>query len=1104
MNKRLSSAIRIAAFLLGIVSLLPCRCWAQPQEFIESHCLACHDSTTREAGVDLSSFDSIDSAEELLVWSRAYEQIALKRMPPAEEPAPSEEQRAEFLPILAQRLIDVERQRRESGAGYLRRMTRYEYENTIREVFDLPGIALANQLPADGSAHGFDKHTQALDLSHVTLAKYIESADQVLEMAIATQPTAPTIRRRRISLVNRGGFVAHVVGNGDGVLLRNFGVDPQFPPAANQSHLDEGAHERLGIYERESTVGLFRHEDESFNPYFIEHVTIYPGKYRIRTSLWSFQWDKGTVLPGRRTEVARLSVVQLTGDGRGGQHPSNVLGYFDAPSMSPLEHEMVAWLNRNELIGFNTASLAPAANYARQGRAMAFTGPGIACDWLEVEGPLHEVWPPASHQFLFGDLPLKQWIDDPANPRRPPVRPRYRQLGAGMNRPDPEQGLWTVHSEEPHADARRLLTRVLPVLFRRDVPADQIEAYASIFDARYEAGDCFETAMRSVYRTALCSPDFLYHLETNATEVDSIEVTSTGLDPSALACRLSYLLWNSPPDERLLALARDGSLTQPEVFHQEIERLWSDPRSERFIEDFVGQWLKLRSIASTDPDRTLYPEFSPYLQDAMVAETRGYIRELLDRNTHVSRLVDADWVWINDVLARHYGIEGIEGGTLRQVPLTESIQRGGLLTQGSILKITANGTTTSPVPRGAFILERILGDAALPPPESVPAIEPDVRGATTIREQLEKHRADAKCASCHRKLDPPGFALEAFDVIGGYRDRYRSIGEGDSPQQGSIDPLIPLYFKLGPTVDSSGEWRDGTPFHSPRDLTRMLGGEHERLLRNLASQWIVYATGRETGFTERDEIDRIVQQTLGQGGGLRTLLHEVLGSPLFHQGSEPITLHELPQDVSHVAAESPKNWRGFLMHPTLPDTPELRAERTDTVAQDRKPALAEPIQSEQWQEVSVSVVGLFEPDRVTALVDACQRIPGFELLRVNYDEATMHVRWAADHEMWRGTKLEEQVQRIDERVRHASGHTLGARDIPSMPRDQWQREELKIEGLDCAACSLAAYDIVIRVDGVLQAEADFGQSRAVAWIDPAKTNRSQLIEAFKQRGVVAE
>src|SRR5262249_26774528 len=158
--------------------------------------------------------------------------------------------------------------------------------------------------------------------------------------------------------------------NGDGVLLKNKQPDPAFPPAGEFRHIDQNAHTQLGIFHHTSSVGLFRHEDESLSPYFIEHVTIYPGRYRVRTSLWSFQWDKGKVLPARGTEAGRLSVVQLTGDGRGGQHPSYVLGYFDAPSLTEREHELTTWLNHNEIIGFNVASLTPVANYARKGRAL--------------------------------------------------------------------------------------------------------------------------------------------------------------------------------------------------------------------------------------------------------------------------------------------------------------------------------------------------------------------------------------------------------------------------------------------------------------------------------------------------------------------------------------------------------------------------------------------------------------------------------------------------------------------------------------------------------------------------------------------------------------
>jgi hypothetical protein len=752
----------------------------------------------------------------------------------------------------------------------LRRLTKAEYENTIRDLFDLPGIALQGELPADGSAHGFDKNSDALDISHVNLSKYIEAADHVLDVAIAIQPQAPAVKTQRISLANPPGFVAHVLMNGDGVLLKNKQPDPDFPPAGEQNHIDQGAHERMGAFHNGASVGLFRHEDESFHPYFNEFVTIYPAKYRLRTSLWSFRWDQGTMLPGRGTEAARLSIVTLTGDGRGGGHPSNVLTYLDAP-VTEQTHEVVTWLNQKDTIGFNTASLAPAANYYKKRRAMEFTGPGIVCDYLDVEGPLFEGWPPASHQRMFGDLPLVEFKPaDHPNVRPPKHEPFRQKMFMGKNTADAVSGLWTVQSDRPLVDADRLLASFLPKAFRRPVADDVRRKYVAKAEERLAAGDCFETAMRWAYRAALCSPDFLYHVEPQGR-----------LDDFALASRLSYFFWNSMPDDRLIELAGSNTLHQSDVLKAEVERLLRHEKSRRFVEDFLGQWLKLRQIAATDPDRKLYPEFSVYLQDSMVAETRAYFRELIDQNLDAGHLVKSDFAMLNEKLAVHYGIPGVSGSQIRRVALPADSPRGGFLTQAAILKITANGTTTSPVPRGAFVMDRLLGQPPDPPPANVPAIEPDVRGARTIREQLDKHRSDAVCASCHAKLDPPGFALEAFDVIGGFRARYRSIGDGDPAPRGSIDPFIGISFKLGPAVDASGSLPDGRGFHDIREFQNLAAADTGRLLSNLARQFAIYSTGRDLSFSDRDQIAAIVTNTKMNGGGIRTLIHELTQSQLF-------------------------------------------------------------------------------------------------------------------------------------------------------------------------------------------------------------------------------
>ena len=855
--------------------LLPASGTAQdqlPETFLAQHCFDCHNDDVHEGGLNLTTLKAeLSDADNFAKWVKVHDRIESGEMPPREEPRPPVADRKAIVHWLKDSLIAAERtaRRAEPRTG-LRRMTRTEYENTIRDLFDMPGIALRNDLPADGSAHGFDKNSDALDISHVNMAKYIAAADHTLNLAIATQPQPPASTTQRISLASQY-IIRVVLQGGDCVMLKNKQPDPDFPPPGEHGHLGGlGPHGLMEVYNNDSSVGVFRHEDESFNPYFQEFATLYPGRYRIRASFWSFGWDKGKVVPARGTEAARLSAVQLTSNGRGGGHPSYVLGYFDAPPNNEQVHEFVTWLNQKETIGFNASSLAPAVNYSRKGRAMAFTGPGIASDWLDVEGPLHDVWPPHSHQMLFGDLPISEFKSgEPANIQPPVRKPLRQEIIGAINRPESVAGIWTVNSDQPLVDADRLLAAFLPKAFRRPVSDEVRAAYVARVKERLDSGDCFETAMRRAYQAALCSPDFLYHVE----PIDQ-------LDDYSLACRLSYFFWNSMPDDRLRVLAESNTLHQPEVLKNEVERLLHDPKSQQFVDDFLDQWLKLRQIAANDPDRKLYPEFSAYLQDSMVAETRAYFRELLEQNLNASHLVKSDFAMLNEKLAVHYGVPDVSGSQIRRVELPAGSPRGGFLTQAAILKVTANGTTTSPVPRGAFVMDRLLGLPPDPPPPNVAAVEPDVRGATTIREQLARHRDNTACASCHAKLDPPGFALEAFDVIGGRRDRYRSIGEGDPAPRGLIDPFIHIGFKLGPAVDSSGTLPDGRPFNDITEFQTLVAADSQ-LLKNLAERLTVYSTGRQLAFSDRDQISAIVSSTQDQGGGIRTLIHELVQSELF-------------------------------------------------------------------------------------------------------------------------------------------------------------------------------------------------------------------------------
>jgi hypothetical protein len=342
-------------------------------------------------------------------------------------------------------------------------------------------------------------------------------------------------------------------------------------------------------------------------------------------------------------------------------------------------------------------------------------------------------------------------------------------------------------------------------------------------------------------------------------------------------------LWNSQPDEALRARAARGELHRPEVLKAEAERLLNDPRSQRFVDAFLDYWLEIRRMDDTTPSTTLYNDY--YLDDSLTeaatAETRMYFSELVQRDLPARNIVDSDFTYLNDRLAVHYGMSGVNGVAMRRVTLPADSVRGGVMTQASVLKVTANGTTTSPVLRGKWIMERIVGFDMPPPPAAVPAVEPDIRGATTIRQQLDKHRADESCAVCHRKIDPPGFALEGFDVMGAGRERYRATAVDTAPFPGFGKNGWPFAFYLALPVDTKGELAGGGAFKDVRDFKALLLKDETQIARNLARQLSVYATGAPVRFSDREKIEQVIQKTSARGFGVRSIVHEIIQSDLF-------------------------------------------------------------------------------------------------------------------------------------------------------------------------------------------------------------------------------
>lgn len=400
---------------------------------------------------------------------------------------------------------------------------------------------------------------------------------------------------------------------------------------------------------------------------------------------------------------------------------------------------------------------------------------------------------------------------------------------------DGKDGRPRLISDDPVADTTAQLRSFTRRAFRRPVSSAQFRPFADWLRESIQGGDDPIDALRSSYRAVLCSPRFMYFVEPVGP-----------LDDHAIASRLSYLLWNSMPDWKLMRAAGQGDLRDPEVIRSQVDRMLAGPRGRQFVVDFADQWLDMNDIDFTEPDRKLYREFDIVVQNAMLEETHTFLEDLIRRNADARELIRSDRTFLNSRLARFYDIQGVTGDEVRQVQLDPDSPRGGLLGQGAVLKVTANGTNTSPVLRGIWVSERILGVPIPPPPESVPAVEPDIRGAKTIREQLQKHLSDDSCNSCHRNIDPPGYALENFDAAGRWRDQYLQVKGGKS--------------KRGLPVDSGYTMADGRSFSGFNEFRDLVCHDIRPVARNFAAHLLVYGTGRQVAFADRADLDAIVDQ----------------------------------------------------------------------------------------------------------------------------------------------------------------------------------------------------------------------------------------------------
>lgn len=858
--------------------------------FLENHCLDCHDSSEQEGDLDLEnlSFDLSDR-ETFATWTLAYDRADHGEMPPKKKTRPAKNDLTTFLDLLSDSLITADRERiGQNGRSKVRRVNRFEYENTLRHVLDAPWLDVAHRLPEDGTYHNFNKTGDRLDVSHVQMSKYLETADYALRSAF-NAAAFPTETKRYYA--RDEGVMIFWMTYLKGINLSPSRTSIPMLGLTSQTEVIRG-NEPLTVGDsnpeirNQEAFGFVVGSQASAAKYDFRNVIVpTPGNYRLRMKSYTFTagpngrhggedqgltggkqqfWypDRNVIMRGKRSEPITLYAHTVSGESRW-------IGSFDSyPDPDVVERDVV--LRKGDAIRPDAGRLLRTQPGWRGNPNATPEGvPGFAMNWVELEGPLNEQWPPQSYQALFGDLPFKVHQNEEPLPF-PPLLTEETLVGMSERSPGIPDKWVEVLPSDPDTDAKRLLLAFVKKTHRSPIADESVvEPYFDIYKRATAYGESFTDAMVAAFTTILSSPDFLF-MESQVGPLENHEIAS----------RLSYFLWNSPPDE---VLQSTQNLHKKAELRAQTNRMLSDPKSDRFINAFLDYWLELKEINANTPDSQLYPQYyiDDQLTEASLFETRRFFRELIDENLPVRNLIDSDFTFANERLARHYELEPLEGVELRRVDLPEGSPRGGLLTQASVLRVTGNGTTTSPVLRGAWIMERILGVHIPPPPSGIEAVEPDTRGATTIREQLDKHTSFTSCYTCHAKFDPAGFALESFDIAGGFQERYRALGEIGEPAEGiGLNGLVFTYRNAEP-VDPSGVLEDGRAFADIHEFKSHLLADERAIARNLVKQFILYATGATVSFSERPQIEEILNACQDDEYRGKSIIHAVVQSDLF-------------------------------------------------------------------------------------------------------------------------------------------------------------------------------------------------------------------------------
>ena len=795
--------------------------------FFKTHCVKCHGPEKQKGKVTLHNVDGgLAAGKSLERWELILEVLESGEMPPEEETErPDAAAVGAVMKWIETGLRKAVAQGGETSvAPQARRLTNFEYENTIRDLIGFR-LKLTDNLPKDPEKpYHFNNTAEFMLLGPEQVDRYLENARKVMASAIV-DPEKPEVHKARREWQSHG-------------LDRGMGLD-EIGVWGNRRHSASGG---MGLKSFPST-----------------------GEFVIRVQA------SAILPPGVKGAPLRLIMGQtLTGSTQRVEPVGSA--YLDN---SPDEPRVLEFrgrienypLTRGRMIRGNqqpdSRVITPQVLYddgTLNDGNRNLTMPRIVINWMEFEAPVADVWPPAHHRRILFDSPLRE--------------------------------------SDPEAYVREVIRRFASRAFRRPASEAEVKRFEQIYRLVLPELKTMESAMRETLAMVLISPQFLYH-----TVADG-EVTHRQYE---LASRLSYFLWGSMPDKELMELAGQGGLDDPKVMEQQTRRLLADARSQDFVRNFTMQWLSLAKMKTVPINQQLFPRFlyyvsagerrgteqpyRPTIRDYMLEETTGFVAELIRRNAGVANVVDSEFAWLNQPLAAHYGVAGVEGNHFRAVPLKSEHRLGGLLTQGSMLIGNGTGSAPHPIYRAVWLREAILGDDVADPPADVPALS-DSAGesaekALTIKDLLAKHRQKESCRDCHARLDPWGIPFEHYNAIGKYQPLVPKEGvrvSGFNLQTHGDLAGYADYLKTINTerVDATARVPRGPEVNGMADLKAYLQKDRrDEIAENLLRRLLSYSFGRDLTPRDRFAVDAMLQESATHEHRLLDMIVTICQSPLF-------------------------------------------------------------------------------------------------------------------------------------------------------------------------------------------------------------------------------